>query len=94
MNIEKLEKLEQNTPLFEKVLLAYWYSIPFDNDRTPDEIKVVSIERDFYSVNLFNKTVNYGSGCFKRYEIENYLKKLKDLDVHKVDIINRLEKEK
>ena len=37
---QNLDELKQDKDLFEKILLAYWHSVPSDTDRFPTKIKI------------------------------------------------------
>jgi hypothetical protein len=88
-----MNELEQNKPLFEKVLLAYWFSIPYDNDSVPDGIKIIKEYSTSIAINLMKGEYVYGVGSIKKYEIERYLNKLNALGAHQQNIISRIEGE-
>jgi len=94
MQVDKLEELKKDSELFEKVLLAYYYSIPSDSDRKPDQIKVINEHPTFFGANLIENDVNYGYSTFCKREVEKYLIKLRTLKIHEDDIIERIDKEK
>ena len=93
MQIDSLDKLKTNEPLFKKVILAYWYSVPSDSDRIPDEIQDIKDLGTCFSIKLYQKSINYGYVSIPKYEIERYIIKLQGLKAHEDDIINRIDKE-
>jgi len=93
MQVDELDELKKDTGLFEKVLLAYYYSIPSDSDRGPEKIKVKSEHKTFFGGNLIKDSMVYGYSTFTKYEINNYLEKLRALKIHEDDIIDRIDKE-
>ena len=93
MNINNLEKLTEDKELFEKVLLAYWYSVPSDSDRNPDQMKNIKDRGKFFGVDLVQKSITYGYASIPKFEIERYIIKLKELPMHEDDIIDRIDKE-
>ena len=93
MQVDNLDELKKDAELFEKVLLAYYYSMPSDSDRRPDKIKIRSEQKRFFGGDLIKNSIIYGYSTFTKYELEKYLTKLRTLIVHEKDIINRIDKE-
>lgn len=93
MEIDNLDELKKDTALFEKVLLAYYYSIPSDSERCPDKIRVKNEYNLYYGGNLIKNSVVYGYSTFTKNELEKYLIKLRALKMHEDDIISRIDKE-
>jgi hypothetical protein len=89
----KYEDLQNDVPLFEKILLAYWYSIPYDNHFGPDQIKYVRDNGRFININLIKDNREYGGGCITKTEINNYITKLNHIRKHEKDITERFNKE-
>ena len=94
MQVDKLDELKKDEELFEKVLLAYYYSVPSDSDRQPDKIKVRLEHSTFFGANMIRNDIVYGYSTFTKYELENYLTKLRTLKLHEDDILERFNKEK
>jgi len=88
-----LTNYKNDTKILEKIMLAYYYSIPGDNPRSPDEIKLRQDNITYYTVDLMCKNVRYGISSISKKEIENYMEKLKNLNAHEIDVIDRIEKE-
>jgi hypothetical protein len=88
-----LNELKQNVPLYEKLLLAYWYSIPSDSNRTPDKITIKFETNKVICYNLYKNNVNYGGGTMPQRELTRYIEKLNALDLSKSDIVKRFDKE-
>lgn len=88
-----ITKIKNDKPIFEKVILAYWYSIPCDNGVFPDKMEIIRDNTTFFNVNLIRNGITYGTASIGKTEIDRYLEKLKEMKVHEIDIINRLEKE-
>jgi len=88
-----ITKIKNDKPIFEKVILAYWYSIPCDNGVFPDKMEIIRDNTTFFNVNLIRNGITYGTASIGKKEIDRYLEKLKEMKVHEIDIINRLEKE-
>jgi hypothetical protein len=93
MQVDELDNIIKDTSVFEKVLLAYWYSIPYDNANGPERIELRQNNGTYYNTNLIRNNKVYGCGCIQRQEIEKYLDKLKGLKAHELDIINRMDTE-
>ena len=88
-----LTDYKNNKPILEKIMLAYWYSIPGDNPSTPDQIKIIQDNINHYTVEIYKNTNMYGIACIQKKEIDKYLEKIKELKEHELDIINRIDKE-
>jgi hypothetical protein len=88
-----ITKIKNDKKIFEKVILAYWYSIPCDGGTFPDNVEIVRDNTTFFNVNLIKNNVVYGMASIGKNEIDRYLEKLRDLKEHEIDIIDRLEKE-
>jgi hypothetical protein len=88
-----ITKIRNDKKMFEKVLLAYWYSIPCDNTTLPDKIDIVRDNGTFFNINLIKNGVVFGAGSMQKKEIDKYLEKLEEIKEHELDIIKRLEKE-
>lgn len=86
-------KIKNDKNMFEKILLAYWYSIPCDNAVLPDKVEITRDNGTFFNVNLIKKDVVFGMACMQKNDIDRYLLKLEDIKEHELDIIKRLEKE-
>lgn len=93
VEIDNLENLEQNPPMLEKIILAYWYSIPYDNDITPEKVRVRKDNGTFFNVDLIKNNKVYGMSCIQKNEINKYLIKLNSLKEHELDIIKRTDNE-
>ena len=88
-----VNKLKTDKILLEKIILAYWYSIPGDGDIHPTESKIRYDNKYYYNVDLYNNKVMMGTCSIMKFEIDRYLEKLRTLKVHELDIINRIENE-
>ena len=93
MQVDNLDELKKDKELFEKVLLAYYYSVPSDSDRRPDQINIRGEHKTFFGGNLIQDSVVYGYSTFTKYELEKYLVKLRTLQLHEDDIIDRIDNE-
>ena len=73
-----IEKLEKNTKALEKMLMAYWLSIPSDNDSIPIKIQLIRISTNSYKYDKLNReNVVYGRGSIRKKSIETYIDKVK-----------------
>jgi hypothetical protein len=88
-----LAKHKNDIPILEKIMLAYWYSIPADNDINPESIKIKQDNIGYFTVELFRNNKMYGIACIQKNEIDKYCEKLKGLKEHELDIIDRIEHE-
>ena len=88
-----ITKIKNDKAIFEKVILAYWYSIPCDNGVFPDKMEITRDNTTFFNVDLIKNNVRYGIACIGKKEIDKYLEELKEVKEHEIDIIDRLEKE-
>ena len=88
-----ITKIKEDKVIFEKILLAYWYSIPCDNMTLPDRVEITKDNKTYYNVNLIKNDVVYGMACMKKEGIDKYFTKLEEIKEHELDIIKRLEKE-
>jgi hypothetical protein len=88
-----ITKIKNDKIMFEKIVLAYWYSIPCDSGAFPDKIEIIKDNDTFFNVNLIRNKKMYGIANIQKSEIDQYLEKLKGYKEHEIDIINRLEKE-
>ena len=88
-----LTNYKNDTKILEKIMLAYYYSIPSDNPRSPDEIKLRQDNITYYTVDLMCKNARYGISSISKKEMENYIEKLKNLKAYEIDIIDKIEKE-
>ena len=93
MQIDNLDKIKEDTDLFKKVLLAYWYSVPTDADKSPDTVKLTQDYVRHFNVKLIKDNITYGFASIPRYEIERYIEKLKTLKSHENDINDIIDKE-
>ena len=93
MQVECLNELMKSPEVFEKVVLAYWYSLPFDNPCGPQKVKVVRDNITFFNIELIKDDKMYGLANITKKELENYIVKLNKLDEHELDITNRIDKE-
>ena len=89
----ELEKIKNDTALYQKVLLAYWYSIPSDSDRSPTKITIKFEDSNVICYMLWDNDINYGGGTMPQRELINYIKKLNKLDDLKDDIVKRFDEE-
>jgi len=88
-----ITKIKGDKKIFEKILLAYWYSIPCDNATLPDRVEITRDNGTFFNVNLIKNDIIFGMSCMQKSEIDRYLEKLEEIKEHELDIIKRLEKE-
>lgn len=88
-----LTDYKNDMKILEKIMLAYYYSIPGDNPKAPKEIKIRQDNISYYTVDLMSKNIRYGISSINKNEIEKYMEKLKGLKAHEIDIIDRIEKE-
>lgn len=88
-----ITKIKGDKKIFEKILLAYWYSIPCDNAILPDRVEIVRDNGSFFNINLLKNENIFGTSSIQKYEIDKYLEKLEEMKEHELDIIKRLEKE-
>jgi hypothetical protein len=94
MKIESLDKLKQDIDLFEKILLAYWHSIPSDTDRFPTKIKIKFETNNFFGGDLYNDDLGcYGYSTFTKRDLVKYIDKLNSLKLHEDDIHQRIDRE-
>jgi len=93
MKIDNLDKLKEDNELFEKILLAYWYSVPSDSDRSPDKVKLITDYGKHFNTQLIKDDIVYGFASITKYEIEKYIEKLRTLKSHEDDITARIDKE-
>jgi hypothetical protein len=87
------EKIRNDKNLFEKILLAYWYSVPCDNTVLPDRVEITKDNGTFFNVNLIKNNVVFGMSCMQKTEIDRYFVELEKVKEHETDIIKRLDKE-
>ena len=88
-----IAKIRSDKKMFEKILLAYWYSIPCDNTVLPDRMEITKDNGTFFNVNLIKNDKIFGTSSMQKNEIDKYLLKLEEIKEHELDIIKRLEKE-
>lgn len=88
-----LTNYKNDTKILEKIMLAYYYSIPGDNAKSPEEIKIRQDNITYYTVDLMSKNIRFGISSINKNEIERYMEKLKTLKAHEIDVIDRIEKE-
>ena len=77
LTVEELEALE-------KMLMAYWLSIPSDNDSIPIKIQLIRISTNSYKYDKLNRdNVVYGRGSIRKKSIETYIDKVKYMNEQK-----------
>ena len=85
--------VKNDKAMLEKILMAYWISIPSNNPISPDKINITKEMPTYYNVSLIKNSKQYGIALINKKEVDNYLEKVKTLKQHEIDIIKRIEKE-
>jgi len=88
-----IKKIKEDKSILEKIMLAYWISIPSDSQFVPDTMKITQDHMDYYNVDLIKDSKRYGMAIIHKDEIDKYLEQVKLLKEHEIDIIDRIERE-
>jgi len=88
-----IKQIKEDKAILERILVAYWISIPSDNPHVPERIQIIRDNPSFFNVDLFKNNVKYSQAMIQKVELDKYLEKIKLLKKHEIDIISRIEKE-
>lgn len=88
-----IQRIKEDKAILEKIMMAYWISIPTDSQFVPEQIKITRDNSDYYNVDLIRNSKVYGMAMIQKNNIDNYLEQIKLLKEHEIDIIDRIEKE-
>lgn len=95
MNFKNLtiENLEKNTTALNKMLKAYWLSVPSDTNIEPTKIQITEITNIRYKYNKLNRNgIVYGCGSMSKQSIETYIDKVNYLNEKNEELFNSTKK--
>jgi len=90
----KLESIMQNKGAFEKLMLAYWVSVPTDADKAPDKIIVTDVINGKIRYEKVSRDIKYGYGITTTKELEKYIKRIKIVNEKNDSIFDMFDKTK
>jgi hypothetical protein len=90
----ELEKIMENKKAFDKLMMAYWISVPTDADKAPDEIVIKKITGDKIVYNKISNGVEYGMGITNKQELQKYIDKVKLVNDKNDSIFDMFDKTK
>jgi len=90
----KLDTIMKNKEAFEKLMLAYWISVPTDADRAPDKIVVTKVDKGKVWYNKISRKRVYGFGATTTDELTKYIEKVKIVNEKNDSIFDMFDKTK
>jgi hypothetical protein len=75
LNYDEIKKDKQ---LLEKLVLAYWYSIPHDTKTPPETLEIDKDNFETYNVKYIRNGITYGYGCILKVNIDRYVQDLNE----------------
>lgn len=90
-----IEKIEKSPKALNKMVMAYWLSVPSDTDATPEEIRVTNINSSRYLYDKINRNGDvYGRGSISKKSIITYIDKVNYLNEQNEELFNTTEVDK